>query len=429
MSHNTSAYAGQQNTPMPTFMDHFRELQGRIFAVAISFIVFSAAAYPFFDQITKILTAPLKPGQELVYLTPGGAFNFVIKVCLYIGAIFSLPIVIYNIYRFIMPAVKPIRMKTVLAYTIASFVLAVIGMVFAYVVSLPAALYFLTSFNLSNIQAMLTIDSYFSFVMTYLLAGAVLFQLPLVMLIINSVSPLKTKRLMSYQRHIIVGSFVVAAIISPTPDALNQILLASPVIIMYQVGIALIWLKNRKHRRTKSVDDVIESSTLSGSYSDATMEHASYLTALADELAPKPVPASASPRHIPTVSHTIAKKDHRQTVQVRQGESQLPGAASIPKTFRNQPVAFDITTSRRKQPSPRVMIHASTEAAELQSVSQQRVLPHPTRDIMLPARPHTGPTQQQRTVRTPAPVSPFRTPQRQAFAASQSVPLGRRLSI
>ena len=71
-----------------------------------------------------------------------------------------------------------------------------VGVVFAYVVSLPAALYFLTSFNLQNISAMLAIDSYLSFVMTYLLAGAILFQLPLVMLIIDTITPLTPRRLM-----------------------------------------------------------------------------------------------------------------------------------------------------------------------------------------------------------------------------------------
>jgi hypothetical protein len=133
-----------------------------------------------------------------------------------------------------------------------SLVLAAGGIVFAYYVSLPASLYFLTGFNLYHINPMLTIDSYFSFVMTYLLAGALLFQLPLVMMIINSVKPLTPKKLMKAQDKIIIGSFIVAAVISPTPDALNQILLASPMVVMYQLGIVMIWLKNRKsHKKAK----------------------------------------------------------------------------------------------------------------------------------------------------------------------------------
>lgn len=242
-------------------MDHIRELQGRLFAVVLTFVLIAAAAYPFFDKIAAILMAPLKPDQQLVYLTPGGAFSFIIKVCIYIGIIGSLPMIIYHTYRFLMPALKHVHLKTVLRYTMWSLVLAIAGIVFAYYVSLPAALYFLTSFDLNHISPMLTIDSYFSFVMTYLLAGALLFQLPILMIIINTITPLTPKKLMSYQRHLIVGSFIVAAVISPTPDALNQTLLAAPMIVMYQLGIILIWVRNRKVIRTTNTTRLYRSHT------------------------------------------------------------------------------------------------------------------------------------------------------------------------
>ena len=230
-------------------MDHLRELQGRLFSTVFIFLIVASAAYPFFDKITEFLIAPLKNGQELVYLTPGGAFGFIIKVCAYVGLIGVLPVIIYHVYRFVMPAVRYTKLRTVIFYTLASMALAVCGVMFAYYISLPAALQFLTGFNLNHINPMLTIDSYFSFVMTYMLAGALLFQLPLVMLITNSVTPLTPKKLMSKQRHMIVGSFVVAAIISPTPDALNQTILASPVVVMYQLGILMIWMVNFRAKR------------------------------------------------------------------------------------------------------------------------------------------------------------------------------------
>lgn len=243
-------------------MDHVRELQGRLFAVAIVFVVISAAAYPFFDKVVNFLLAPLGKDNQLVYLTPGGAFSFIIQVCMYIGFVGALPAIIYNIYRFIMPAMKRQNGRRAIIFTTVSLLLAVAGMFFAYYVSLPAALYFLTSFNLYHINPMLTIDSYFSFIMTYMLAGALLFQIPLVMLMINGATPLTPKKLMRHQDKIILGSFIVAAVISPTPDALNQTLLASPIVVMYQVGIILVWLKNRKRVKTTetSTADTIKAS-------------------------------------------------------------------------------------------------------------------------------------------------------------------------
>lgn len=231
---------------MTTFMDHVRELQSRLFAVVLVFIGLSAAAYPFFDKIVGVLVAPLGKEYQLVYLTPGGAFTFVIQVCMYIGFIAALPAIIYHVYRFIMPVVNKVTFRSAVTYTIVSLILAIIGIAFAYIVSLPAALYFLTNFDLYHINPMLTIDSYLSFVMTYLLVGALLFQIPLLMLIINGVKPLKPKKLMSYQGKVILVSFIVAAVVSPTPDALNQALLASPMIVMYQAGIFLLWFRNKR---------------------------------------------------------------------------------------------------------------------------------------------------------------------------------------
>lgn len=245
---------------LPTFMDHVRELQGRLFWIAITFLAIGGASYPFFEVIARLLLEPLKGEQQLVYLTPGGAFSFIIKVCAYVGFIGTLPVIIFHIYRFVMPAVRKVQLRTVLKYTVISMLLAACGVAFAYTVSLPAALYFLTSFNLDYINPMITVDSYMSFIMTYLVAAAVLFQLPLLMIIANSANKLKPKKLMQYQRHMILASFVIAAIISPTPDAMNQTLLASPVVAMYQVGILAVWITNRRdgsqqlrvHRKVKS---------------------------------------------------------------------------------------------------------------------------------------------------------------------------------
>jgi sec-independent protein translocase protein TatC len=234
-----------------TFLDHVHELQRRLFTVLFIFLLFAGASFPFFDKIVNLLVTPLGNEHKLVYLTPGGAFSFMMQICLYVGLVAALPVIVYHVYRFVMPAVGVMVLRKALTYTFVSALLAAAGITFAYIISLPAALYFLTSFNLYHIDPMLTIDSYLSFVMTYLLAGAALFQLPLIMIIINSVKPLKPQKLMAYEPRIILASFIVAAVISPTPDALNQTLLACPVIVMYQVGIIIIWLKNRPRQQKK----------------------------------------------------------------------------------------------------------------------------------------------------------------------------------
>lgn len=226
-------------------MDHLQELKGRFFWIAVAFIVASGLAYPRYSEIIHLLTAPMGK-QELYYMTPAGGFSFIIKVCMYVGIIAILPVAIYHLYKFITPVMKQRSAYSVMFYTLMSTILGVAGVLFAYFFTLPASLYFLNNINLDQISSMITIDAYMSFVIAYILAGALLFQTPLVMMIINAVSPLSPKKLMNYQRHMIVVSFLVAAIISPTPDVVNQTILAAPMVVMYQVGIMIIWFKNRK---------------------------------------------------------------------------------------------------------------------------------------------------------------------------------------
>jgi len=142
-------------------------------------------------------------------------------------------------------------------YLGAATVLAAIGVLFAYFVSLPGALHFLTGMELKNIQAMLTVDSYLGFVMTYLIGAALLFQIPLLLLIINRFTPLKPGKLMKVQRYVIVASFIIAAVISPTPDIMNQLLFALPIIVMYEIGVVLVWLQNRGRGRLQSAPAVV----------------------------------------------------------------------------------------------------------------------------------------------------------------------------
>ncbi len=192
-------------------------------------------------------------GQRLVYLTPIGGFNFLFKVSLYFGLGVILPVIIYHLYRFLEPLMPVKRKRSVVFYIIASFFLAIGGACFAYFGSLPAALHFLTGFNIQNVTAMLTVDSYLNFIITYVLGFAALFQIPLILMIINTIKPIPPKKLMGFQRFVVLGAFIVAAVISPTPDVTNQAILAVPIILMYQIGVLLVWLQNRTKRDRKVV--------------------------------------------------------------------------------------------------------------------------------------------------------------------------------
>lgn len=231
-----------------TLMDHLHEIRARVFWIILFLVAASGVGYILQDYIMAALMRPLG-GQKLVYLTPIGGFNFLFKVSMYVGIGLILPVVIYHLYRFLEPLMDPKRKRSAFFYIVASFALAIGGGAFAYFVGLPAALHFLTSFNIQNVSAMLTADSYLSFVITYVLGFAALFQIPLVLMIINTIKPIPPAKLMGFQRFVILVAFILAAIISPTPDITNQAMLAVPIIVMYQVGVILVWIQSRTQRR------------------------------------------------------------------------------------------------------------------------------------------------------------------------------------
>lgn len=243
------------SAPQPTFLDHLHELRSRLFWTVGFIIVASGAAFSLKEHIIFMLMAPLG-NQALYYLTPAGGFSFILKICTYTGVLFAVPFILYNVYRFLEPLMGQ-RRHSVVGFVVSSILLACIGVVFAYLVSLPAALHFLTHLQIGHIQAMLTADAYLSFVATYLLGAAILFQIPLVLLITNSIWPLPPKRLLHAQRYVIVAAFIIAAIISPTPDIMNQALLALPVIGMFEVGVGCVWVQNAIARRQKQYPGIV----------------------------------------------------------------------------------------------------------------------------------------------------------------------------
>lgn len=226
------------------FIEHVRELRRSLAICIIAILLGSGVGYALADTLLALLQAPL--GQKLYYTSPTGAFSFIIKLCLSFGVIVSLPIIVHQAICFLSPLMHSVTKRHVATMTIWSLLLAVGGIMFTYFVSLPGALHFLTNFHTDSIESMITADAYFTFVITYLFGAALLFQLPLLMFIINKVKPLRPRTLLSIERYVFVASFILAAIITPTPDPLNLIIMAVPIILMYQAGVILIWLVNRR---------------------------------------------------------------------------------------------------------------------------------------------------------------------------------------
>jgi len=243
------------------FMEHIYELRRRLMFVAASILFWSFAAYSIEQKIVNALLRPAH-SQQFIYTSPAGGMNFLFRLCFDVGIAMSIPVIIYQILRYIEPLLKKHSARFILIGSGLSGVLAVIGMLYGYFWGLPAALNFLLhQFVTAQIHPLLTIQSYMSFVTVYMLGSAMLLQIPLLLICINRVKPIPPRTLFKFERHVIAGSFIVAMLMNPTVNLLALLFIAGPLIGMYQVGIGVVWYTNRRgqpRRRPRHVISMLE---------------------------------------------------------------------------------------------------------------------------------------------------------------------------
>lgn len=232
------------------FADHISELRKRFMWVLLFVFIGGGIGYALNDTLMRILQEPLN--DSLYYNNPGGAFSFIMKLCVVFGIVVALPALSYHIFAFFGPIIPSKTKRASVLYISMSVILACAGMLFAYFVSLPASLHFLTTFgNGGDIHALITANEYFNFVLAYVAGFAILFQVPLIITFTNRVTPLPPKKLLGGTRYVIVLSFIAAAIITPTPDPMNQAIMAVPIIALYLFSVCLVAFQPKRLRQHK----------------------------------------------------------------------------------------------------------------------------------------------------------------------------------
>ncbi|HUQ85065.1 MAG TPA: twin-arginine translocase subunit TatC [Candidatus Limnocylindrales bacterium] len=237
-----------QHTPLEekTFGEHLSELRTRLMVSVFCVGLGATVAYFFNKEILAFLVRPL--GGPLYYTTPAGGFDLVFKISLFSGIFIASPILVYQFLAFLEPVIPQRTSSSLRQFLLASWALLIAGAAVAYYLSLPAALKLLNEFSSDQVKAIISTKDYFSFVISYLGGFAFVFQLPVVMLLLNKITPLHPKKLSHYIRHVVLLSFIIAAILTPTPDPVNQAIMAAPLIVLYLLSIFFIWLVNVSKR-------------------------------------------------------------------------------------------------------------------------------------------------------------------------------------
>lgn len=220
-----------------SLVKHLEELRFRLIRSLLAVAVGSCIAYYYIEPIMQWVTLPV---GKLYYMQPSEAFFTYLKVAVATGFLIALPVVFYHVWRFFLPALTRNERNVIGIVVPVSVLLFFGGLVFSFCFVLPTAVKFFMGFGSESLQAMFSVDKYFDFVITFVLPFGFVFELPLVMTILGKMGILGSEKLKRVQRYVIFLSFVLAAIITPTPDIFTQCMLAFPMIALYEVGYLIV---------------------------------------------------------------------------------------------------------------------------------------------------------------------------------------------
>ncbi|MBI5043293.1 MAG: twin-arginine translocase subunit TatC [Nitrospirae bacterium] len=233
MAENNQEETGEEGK-MP-LTEHLSELRKRLIvsiaAIGIGFI----ASFNFSDRLIGLIVKSIN--IKIVFLAPTEAFWAEMKVAFFCGLLISLPVLLHQVWKFVAPALHPHERQYGLPFVILSFVFFLIGVAFALAVVLPFAIGFLLSYQTEWMQPMISVGNLVDFYVKFLLAFGLVFEMPLAITILSKIGVLTPAFLSRNRKYAILANSIIAAVLTPTTDVFNMMLMAIPLIILYEIGI------------------------------------------------------------------------------------------------------------------------------------------------------------------------------------------------
>ena len=224
-------------------LQHLEELRWRLIKSIIAIAVCSGVAFFFLDEIMAYITAS---AGKLYYMQPSEAFFTYMKVTIFCGFLLALPIIFYQMWAFLLPALR-YGERVVLAILVpSSVVLFLSGMAFSIFIVLPSAVRFFMGLGTETLAPMFSVEKYFDFVLAFILPFGAVFELPLVIIILAKLGFVSSISLQKWFRYIIFFAFVFGAVVSPTPDIFTQSMIAIPMILLYGISLGIVKFIMRK---------------------------------------------------------------------------------------------------------------------------------------------------------------------------------------
>ncbi len=239
------------------FFDHIGELRKRIIFSLIYLVLGSALAGIFINEIMDyILLNPAKQvGLSLQNLRPFGQPFLYFKVIFVVGIIAAFPMILFELWKFIKPGLYLKEVKWVRYITFFTSLCFFAGVAFAYFLMIPSMLNFAAQFGSEEIKNIIDINEYFSFITMMLLASGLLFEMPMVTFVLSRVGILTPAFMRKYRRHSVVVILILAAVLTPTPDPISQLIFAAPLFILYELSILISKIAEKKYNASQVTND------------------------------------------------------------------------------------------------------------------------------------------------------------------------------
>ncbi|MFQ5481046.1 MAG: twin-arginine translocase subunit TatC [Thermodesulfobacteriota bacterium] len=239
---------------------HLSELRKRLIVSIAALVIGFAISYFFSDRLYNILVSPLIPvmpeGSEFIAFTGIVEPFFVyIKVGFLGAAALASPVILFEIWSFVAPGLYATERRWFLATVLLSCLLFVSGLLFAFFVVFPFAFKFLMSYSGPQLKPFISMNSYFSLVTRLLIAFGIVYQLPLAMLVLARTGVVTAGRFLSWWRYAVIGIVIASALLTPTPDAFNQMLMAGPLLVLYFLGVLLAKIFGKEKVEAKVSED------------------------------------------------------------------------------------------------------------------------------------------------------------------------------
>ena len=236
------------------FLDHLEELRHRILWSLVAILAGVGVGFwlvVHFD-VLNLLIEPIRPfleGEKPKYLSPTDPFFITLKLAIIVGLLLALPIVVYQIWAFVSPAMHPHERRVIIPTLYLGLVLFLAGMALAYFLALPMSLKFLMGFQTEALEQNIVFAAYMSFVVKMLLGFGLIFEMPVVILILSLLGVVDSKMLATRRRHALVVNAIVASLITPGDVIVLTLFMMVPLILLFEMSIGLAKLVERRRAR------------------------------------------------------------------------------------------------------------------------------------------------------------------------------------